>query len=305
MTMASELINWAKDSEKKGHKPYLIIDSAQAENSHLKLKKWQVAYESLFDGKPEESVPEIAPLLIPMFDLEAESIEQLCEWAIKLAYKTPCFSWVDSVLPTAEFAGHLRNFHEVNLSEGQSMLMRWYDTRVLPVWLACLSSVQAKQFTASMLSLNYINRFGDSAELFRTQIPTALPALLPLGEPIIALTDTQYSMLVDASNVDTLVSHLRRVITDETNKVSQRTLVEFVGKYQQYAIASGLDDLDRQTQYVLLALYTSGKGADHPLCIELMKAPPKSLDKFHEAMQELPELVWEAGPPIWEVKKSL
>lgn len=305
MTVASELIDWVKSSVNNGHKPYLIIDSAQFENSHLKLKKWHVSYESLFDGKPEASLPEIAPLLIVLFDLEAERIEQLCTWAIELAHKAPCVSWVESVLTAAAFAEHLRNFHEVNLSEGQSMLMRWYDTRVLPVWLACLSPAQAEQFTASMLSLNYVNRFGDSAELFRTQVPAALPASLPLGEPIITLTDTQYSMLVDASDVDTLVSHLRRVITDETNKVPQRTLVEFVGKYQQRAIEAGVDDLDRQTQYVLLALYTSGKGADHPLCVEFMKAPPKSLDEFQKVMQELPELVWEAGLPIWDVKKSL
>jgi hypothetical protein len=71
------------------------------------------------------------------------------------------------------------------------------------------------------------------------------------------------------------------------------------------AIQAGVDDIDRQTQYVLLALYTSGKGVDHPACIELMKNPPKSLDEFSAAMQALPEEAWGAGRPLWDVRDPI
>jgi hypothetical protein len=97
-----------------------------------------------------------------------------------------------------------------------------------------------------------------------------------------------------------LVSHLRRVITDETNDTPLRVLNAFVAKYQQRALDAGIDDLDRQTQYVLLALYTSGKAMEQPLFIEFMKNPPASLDAFYDALQALPKTVWEAGPPLWE-----
>lgn len=303
MSSASGLIDWTRLSLDKGHQPYLLLDSAQAENSHVELNRWQVPFASLFEGKPEERLAEIAPLLIPLHDLTDAHLEKVCEWAMKLAYQAPCLSWMESNVPVAAFADHLRNFHQVNLSDGQSMMMRWYDTRILPVWLACLSPVQEEQFTASMLSLQYVNRFGDPSTLFSTQTPSALPKNLPLGEPIITLNDAQYSMLVDASDVDTLVSHLRRVITDETNQLTSRVLLEFVGKYQQRAIDAGVDDLDRQTQYVLLALYTSGRGVEHPACIELMKNPPKSLDDFHTAMQALPAEVWNSEPALWEGKE--
>ena len=96
-----------------------------------------------------------------------------------------------------------------------------------------------------------------------------------------------------------LVSHLRRVITDETNDTPSPVLNAFVAKYQQRALDAGIDDLDRQTQYVLLALYTSGKAMEHPLFIAFMKNPPASLDAFYDAVQALPESVWEAGPPLW------
>jgi hypothetical protein len=44
---------------------------------------------------------------------------------------------------------------------------------------------------------------------------------------------------------------------------------------------------------------TTGKGVDHPACIELMRSPPNSLDDFYAAMQALPEGVWNAGPALW------
>ena len=97
-----------------------------------------------------------------------------------------------------------------------------------------------------------------------------------------------------------LVSHLRRVITDETNDTPPRVLNAFVAKYQQRALDAGIDDLDRQTQYVLLALYTSGKAMEQPLFIAFMKNPPASVDAFYDAIQALPQTVWEAGPPLWE-----
>ncbi len=97
-----------------------------------------------------------------------------------------------------------------------------------------------------------------------------------------------------------LVSHLRRVITDETNDTPPRVLNAFVAKYQQRALDAGIDDLDRQTQYVLLALYTFGKAMEQPLFIAFMKNPPASLDAFYDALQALPKTVWKAGPPLWE-----
>lgn len=102
------------------------------------------------------------------------------------------------------------------------------------------------------------------------------------------------------ADIANLVSHLRRVITDETNDTPPRVLNAFVAKYQQRALDAGIDDLDRQTQYVLLALYTSGKAMEQPLFIAFMKNPPASLDAFYDALQALPKTVWEAGPPLWE-----
>ncbi|UQV44104.1 hypothetical protein KIV45_19810 [Janthinobacterium lividum] len=105
---------------------------------------------------------------------------------------------------------------------------------------------------------------------------------------------------VKPADTTKLVSHLRRVITDETNDTPPRILNAFVATYQQRALDAGIDDLDRQTQYVLLALYTSGKAMEQPQFVALMKNPPASLDAFYDALHALPNTVWEAGPPLWD-----
>jgi hypothetical protein len=101
-----------------------------------------------------------------------------------------------------------------------------------------------------------------------------------------------------------LISHLRRVIPDEINQVPPGVLLAFVKKYQIPLAKAGVDDLDRQTQYMLLALYTSGRGVEDPACVEFMKHAPKSLDDFYTKLNALPQPVWDAGKPLWETNKS-
>ncbi len=179
------------------------------------------------------------------------------------------------------------------------MLMRWYDTRIMPVWMACLEPAQRGQFTATLLTINFLDRFGNDTLLFSTQQVSAPLKSPAFGKQVIYLDDRQFAMLMNASDLDTLIKHLRRVITDETNLVPEKELFEFVGKYLDIARAAGIDDLDRQTQVALLALYTSGKGIEHPRFQAILDHPPPGIDAFHAEMDQLPDEVWEAGPPVW------
>jgi hypothetical protein len=304
MAAHSNLIEWLEQTHERGLKPYLLIDTAQVPASQGKLARWKLPHISLSEQTPEQPLIEIAPLLIPLVHVPVELTRMVCDWAMDLAYGAPCLCWMSSRLAAEELAEHLRKFHTVRLSDGETMMMRWYDTRILPVWMACLSPAQATQFTAGIGTLQYVDRFGAVSVLHDAEPVGGIPAPPPFGEPLVQLSDQQFGMLVDASDTDVLVSHLRRVITDETNALTPPVLFEFVGKYQQRAATAGIRDIDRQTQYLLLALFTSGKGVEHTACIELLKKPPESLDEFSRALQALPSSVWEAGPPLWSRSSS-
>jgi hypothetical protein len=278
----------------------LVVDTAAAEGGHATLDRWNVLYHSLFDGTPEESLLEIAPLLVPVNGLDAEACSRVFTWAQKLSYAAPCLSWIETDAPPAAMAEHLRRFHVVGLSEGQSLLMRWYDTRILPVWLACMTAVQSQAFTAHVSSWAYVDRLGEVSLAAIERSPAYFPPAPAYGEPLVTLTDAQYGMLIDATELDVLLKHLRQIIRDELKRVPARTLTQFVSKYQQAAISAGLDDIDRQAQYLMVALYTSGKGVEDPAFSALMKSPAPTLDELAKGIQDLPDEAWDAGSPLWD-----
>jgi hypothetical protein len=282
----------------------LVIDTAAAEGSHAKLDAWNVSYHSLFDGTPEESLLEIAPLLIPLNELDAQARQRVFAWAQGLAFAAPCLSWIETDVGPAALAKHLRRFHVVGLSEGQSLLMRWYDTRILPVWLACMTADQATAFTAHVSSWAYVDRLGEVTSAVLERPSSDFPPEPSYGEPLVTLTDAQYGMLIDATELDVLLKHLRQIIRDELKRVPVRTLTQFVSKYQQSAIAAGLDDIDRQAQYLMVALYTSGKGVELPVFKALLELPAPTLDELAKRIQDLPDEVWDAGPALWGVHDS-
>jgi hypothetical protein len=286
-------------AKERGHLLFLLVDTAHAENSNLKLDTWQIPYASLFQATPEAGLIEIAPLLIAVNELGDGRRQKLFEWAQAMGYAAPAVSWFESNVGLTAMADHLRLFHTVGLSEGQNMLMRWYDTRILPVWFACLAAPQAEAFSAGVLNWHFVDRAGSVATLPISDLSIAFPQAPEFGQPLITLTDHQFGLLIEAADLDVLLGHLRRIIPDELKQVPNAKLMHFVSRYQQEAVAAGLDDIDRQTQYVLLALYTTGKGVEHPELKAFMKHPPKTLDEFSDGLQALPDEVWDAGQPLW------
>ena len=279
----------------------LVIDGAQCEGSHLVLQRWNVNYLSLFEGTPEESLIEIAPLLVPVDGIaDGAARVRLFSWAEGLAYRFPMVSWVSSAVNARALAIHLRQFHAVGLSEGQSMLMRWYDTRILPIWLACLTAPQASAFASGSWQWQYVDRSGAVATGFETDRPSPLPTPPAYGTPTIVLSDAQFAVLVGAADLDVMLARLRRVIPDEIKQVPTKNLASFVSRYMQAAIDAGLTDIDRQAQYVLLALYTSGEGLEQPEFKAFMRTAPKSFAEFSDGITGLPKTVWNAGPPLWD-----
>jgi len=184
------------------------------------------------------------------------------------------------------------------------MLLRWYDTRILPILLGCLTLEQHAAFAAGTLKWEAMDRTGAIVTLVDTATPSAQPEAPRFGARLIALDDQQYALLVDASALDGLLRQLRRVIPDELKRVPPKELTSFVSHCLELAVAAGLKDLDRQTQFALLGLCTSGRAYEQPEFRQFMAKPPESLDTFYKGIQALSDSVWNAGPPLWEASPA-
>jgi len=133
----------------------------------------------------------------------------------------------------------------------------------------------------------------------------ALPQwVLLLGVALLMAMPGASTQAQTNEDLKALVAHLKFVIPDETALVEPKKLERFVAQYQKRAVSAGLKDIDRQTAYVLLALYTSGKGVEQPVFKQVMAHPPVSPDAFSDALIGLPQRVYDSGQPLWEASNA-
>ena len=276
---------------------YAVIDSAQRPYFHERLDRLGMSYCSLFDGQAEASLKEIAPLLVEY--IEHEHARGLPTEIERLGTLKPAVSLLDSDLGMHDLARHFRDFHLVKVPEqgGRDMLLRWYDTRILPVWSNLLDPMQRATFFKDISRWRYFDRFGELQQLTLPEpLSDALPALPPLR-----LTPGQYAQLLDACEPDVAIAQLRRVIPDEIRKVPAQKLYPFVSQHLEDSRAHGVAQLDDHVQYLLLALYTCGGFSKHPSVIERLAHPCEHWPQpFSEWVTTLPEDVWDSGHPLWE-----
>lgn len=276
---------------------YAIIDSAQRPHFHERLTRLGVRYRSLFEEHAEASLKDIAPLLVEY--PEAAPPPKLVTEIEALASSKPAVSFWWSALDLEALAQHFHAFHLVKVPEkgGREMLLRWYDTRILPELLSLMTPAQRAVFLDQVQQLHYYDRFGERQEWLFTDAPLeGLPALPPLQ-----LDDAQYARLLDACEPDVAIAQLRRVIPDEMCRLPYRVLHPFVALHMQDTVAHDVDQVDDHVQYLLLALYTSGGCRNHPAVQERLAGKRDDCElSFSDWALSLPEDVWLSGIPLWE-----
>lgn len=206
---------------------------------------------------------------------------------------------VASHLPLQDLALHFRAFHLIKVPEkgAREMLLRWYDTRILPVWLDLLTTVQQKAFLTGIHQWQHLDRFGD----FKEWVIPAMPDEKLSALPPLRLDQDQYARLLDACEPDIAIAQLRRMMLDEMRRVPFRDLFPFISMHREDSRAHGVQQLDDHEQYLLLALYTSGGFRRHPVVAARIAAHcDQSLEPFGEWVMALPAGVWKTGAPLWE-----
>ncbi|BEV16675.1 DUF4123 domain-containing protein [Herbaspirillum sp. DW155] len=293
------LLHWSDCCIERRHYAYLLIDGALNEGQHRRLQVMGIRFTSLFEGTAEEHLPDVAPWLIELTGLALPQRQRLIQWASVLARKLPCLSWYESSGAIDDFARHLRHFHCVGLSDHQTMLMRWYDTRILPVWMEVLTGPQRALFTRGMQSVACVDADGAVRDLYASPTGQASGAAGVPDMPMLMLDDRQFALLLEARALDTLIHEIGLRAPGRWHRIAQARKLDFVARHRDAALCAGVKDSERQLYYVLLAVFTSGKAAQHPAVMALMQAPPEALPDFIDAIRQLPGEVFLTGEPLW------
>ena len=109
---------------------YAVIDGASCPELRFKIYDWQPISSCLWSGKLEPDLEEVAPYMVL---LERDSAFTM--WLIKEGWHNHWNIFVESALEPKSFRKQIRKLQLVRSPEGQTLLFRFYDPRVMEIFL--------------------------------------------------------------------------------------------------------------------------------------------------------------------------
>lgn len=153
---------------------YAILDSCDAP---LVVKKFmELGTEraaSLYQGTAQQELWEIAPYLMR---LDVSTLD----WIVSTLAKDPWGILVQSKSPLDQLRKHFRHFLYVLAPAGQQWYFRFYDPRVLRIFLPTCREEQLAFLSGPVLSLGVLDEKSQSATLWRSRDSRANSGSSPL-----------------------------------------------------------------------------------------------------------------------------
>ncbi len=156
---------------------FTLLDAARAPAVPARLAELEVEHASLFAGEMGELLKDVAPYLA-----RCPQDSPLMKWLLEEGWGDSWGIFVSAPLSLEELRRHLKRFLLVRDEEGRRYHFRFYDPRVLRVFLPTCTAMEAAQF------FGQIRQFlveGDSAEelwIFELQERRVVRRIVPLTE---------------------------------------------------------------------------------------------------------------------------
>jgi Domain of unknown function (DUF4123) len=126
---------------------YAIVDSAKNEEVFKYLLTDNVTYRSLFEGKMDIKLFGVSGFLI-----ECKKDSKLFNWLTTEAWGTSCSIFFISKAPFDEVFSHFQKFIRVYLEDDDVVYFRYYDPRVLRIYLPTCNSKEISTFFGEIKS---------------------------------------------------------------------------------------------------------------------------------------------------------
>ncbi len=168
---------------------FLLLDAARMGSTIAEAQERNAAHDSLYRGSSSERLSGVAPYLFQFAYQTA-----FANWYLKAGWGQSWGILVRSAYPLAAVHKHFRKFLMVQSETGQQLYFRFYDPRVLRIFLPTCSSEQLFEFFGGVVDY-FIAEDKDPAfavryrhengQLQTDRIPVAeLIAGLPAPEPL-------------------------------------------------------------------------------------------------------------------------
>lgn len=120
---------------------YILLDAARLDDEINRAKELNPNFDSLYRGQSEESLASVAPYIF-----QAEKGEEFERWYFEKGWGD---SWGVLVFSNEDMKSlhkHFRKFLMVKTEDGEELYFRFYDPRVLRIFLPTCDKDQLKEF---------------------------------------------------------------------------------------------------------------------------------------------------------------
>lgn len=123
------------------HLSHVLLDAARMLDAMETAQKLNPAHDSLYRGRSEEALAMVAPYL---FTYEEGS--EFADWLASAGWGHSWGVYLYAEASMAELHRHFRKFLLVQTEDGEELYFRFYDPRVLRIFLPTCDEAQLREF---------------------------------------------------------------------------------------------------------------------------------------------------------------
>ncbi len=120
---------------------YILLDAARMEAAIEKAQELNPRFDSLYRGRSEEDLSAVAPFL---FAYQPQS--EFANWFMENGWGNSWGVLMKTHVPQVELHRHFRKFLIIGTEDKQELYFRFYDPRVLRIFLPTCNKEQLKEF---------------------------------------------------------------------------------------------------------------------------------------------------------------
>ncbi|WP_428034722.1 DUF4123 domain-containing protein [Amphritea sp.] len=133
-------------------KTYAVIDGAQVSELQAKLSASKHSYVCLWSGELDSDLKQVAPYLV---QLKRDSNFTL--WLLENGWANNWNIFVSAKSSIKMVRKHLRKFLTVVTDDGETLIFRFYDPRIMKAFMRNIDGQQSQQLFQDIVAFRYEN----------------------------------------------------------------------------------------------------------------------------------------------------
>ena len=252
---------------------YLLLDGAQIDDLMPQLFRMQdsLSMHLLYRQTAYAEWAESGPLLIRMEPDSPLAEHFETHWRITAGVR------LESSADEEVLAEHLRSLVHARLASGQTILFRYYDPRILPLWLDGVSPEERDRYMGPVQRFYLPSSAGQTLAIEHSDMPTE--AARYAEQPWLSISDEQLDKLNGAKQAtfdERLLQHLGTHFPSELNHLDEPQRSQLARLCRESAARYGYSSADEVTRWSSLLVVLGDdfpQAPEHARYRELLAQP--------------------------------